>query len=75
MELNAITLPPVIIYGLLALGGAIIGWLIRLYTKKGQEQKIVNENERLRNIIIEYDTAAREALKYARKPKDPNADD
>lgn len=74
MDIIAIILPPEIIDGLLALGGAIIGWLIRLFSKKGQEQKIVNENERLRNIIIEYDTAAREALKSARKPKEPNAD-
>lgn len=72
--INAITLPPEIIDGLIALGSALLGWLARLLSTKKKVENIKDENETLKTIVKEYDTAAREALRSARKPKPPSTE-
>lgn len=67
----AITLPPEIVDGLIALGSAILGWLARLLSKRSETKQMKTENSKLKEIILEYDTAAREALRSARKPNPP----
>lgn len=68
---EAITLPPEIIDGLIAVGSAILGWIARMISKKKQVEAIKTENEKLKTIVKEYDGAARDALRTARRPKPP----
>lgn len=73
--LETIILPPEIIDGLIALGAAVLGWFARLLSKKKEVKQTKEENEKLKEIILHYDGAARDALKYARKPQPPKEDE
>lgn len=68
MILEAIVLPPEIIDGLMTLAGAIIGWFARWLAGRRKTAEIKEQNEKLKEVVIQYDTAAREALRSARKP-------
>lgn len=48
---------------------AAIGWFARWLAKGKQEQKILSDNKTMKEIILQYDTAAKEALRSARKTK------
>lgn len=68
---TAIQLPPEIIDGILALGSAILGWLARWLSTRSRDKKRDEENVKLKTVLLEYDQAAREAFRTARKPKPP----
>lgn len=48
---------------------AAIGWFARWLARGKHEQKILSDNKTMKEIILAYDTAAKESLRTARKPK------
>lgn len=64
-------LPPELIEQIMYIVMAAVGWFAKWLQGKNKQEKMKSENEKLKTIVTEYDSAAREALRYARKPKDP----
>lgn len=48
---------------------AAMGWFARWLARGKQEQKLLSDNKTMKEIILEYDTAAKDALRSARKTK------
>lgn len=48
---------------------AAIGWFARWLARGKEEQKVISENMTMKEIIKEYDQAARDSLRTARKPR------
>lgn len=69
--INAIQLPPEIIDAITYLASAIVGWLARWLQTRKKIETGEKENAKLKEIVLHYDTAARESLRSARKPSPP----
>lgn len=64
-------IPQEITTAIMGLIGALLGWLTRWLSTRNGINKMEKENEKLKTIVTEYDQAAREAIRSARKPKPP----
>lgn len=62
-------IPPEIIDALYGLAMAIIGWLVRKLQTKKKDKALLEQNDKLTQIITYYDQAAKDSLRFARKPR------
>lgn len=61
-------LPPEIIDAIIAVVSAIVGWFTRWLQTRAGTKKTKEENEKMKTVILEYDQAAKSALRTARRP-------
>lgn len=57
-----------IIDAIIALGGALLGWLGRWLQTRKKDKLLTEQNDIMKEVIKEYDQAAKGALRSARRP-------
>lgn len=62
-------IPPELVEQIMYVVMAAVGWFAKWLASKKKVKELESTNEKLKEVVIQYDQAARDALRTARKPR------